>query len=105
METALRIEMPEGAEEIISRLKGRGYEAFAVGGCVRDSIMGRTPEDWDITTSALPVQVKEVFRRTIVTGIQHGTGTVMKGGIGYEVTTYGIDGEYRDGRHPSSVSI
>lgn len=105
METALRIEMPEGAEEIISRLKARGYEAFAVGGCVRDSMMGRTPEDWDITTSALPVQVKEIFRRTIDTGIQHGTVTVMRGGTGYEVTTYRIDGEYRDGRHPSSVSF
>ncbi len=105
MEKTLRIEMPEAAEEIIARLKRRGYEAFAVGGCVRDSIMGRKPEDWDITTSALPQQVKEVFRRTIDTGIQHGTVTVMKGGIGYEVTTYRIDGEYRDGRHPSSVSF
>lgn len=105
MEKTLRIEMPEAAEEIIARLKRRGYEAFAVGGCVRDSIMGRKPEDWDITTSALPWQVKEVFRRTIDTGIQHGTVTVMKGGIGYEVTTYRIDGEYRDGRHPSSVSF
>ncbi len=105
MEKTLRIEMPEAAEEIIARLKRRGYEAFAVGGCVRDSIMGRKPEDWDITTSALPQQVKEVFRRTIDTGIQHGTVTVMKGGVGYEVTTYRIDGEYRDGRHPSSVSF
>ena len=105
MEKTLRIEMPEAAEEIIARLKRRGYEAFAVGGCVRDSIMGRKPEDWDITTSALPRQVKEVFRRTIDTGIQHGTVTVMKGGVGYEVTTYRIDGEYRDGRHPSSVSF
>ena len=82
-----------------------GYEAYAVGGCVRDSILGRTPGDWDITTSALPMQVKALFRRTIDTGIQHGTVTVMLGKNGYEVTTYRIDGKYEDSRHPKSVEF
>ena len=82
-----------------------GYEAYAVGGCVRDSILGRTPGDWDITTSALPMQVKALFRRTIDTGIQHGTVTVMLGKNGYEVTTYRIDGKYEDSRHPKSVKF
>ncbi|HIQ73797.1 MAG TPA: CCA tRNA nucleotidyltransferase [Candidatus Cottocaccamicrobium excrementipullorum] len=101
----MRIEIPQGAEEIVNRLNKEGYEAFVVGGCVRDSLMGRTPEDWDITTSALPAQVKALFGRTIDTGIQHGTVTVMKNRVGYEVTTYRIDGEYQDGRHPKSVSF
>ncbi|MDO5349988.1 MAG: CCA tRNA nucleotidyltransferase [Lachnospiraceae bacterium] len=99
----MRIEIPNAVEEIIGKLNRHGYEAFAVGGCVRDTILGRTPGDWDITTSASPYQVKELFRRTIDTGIQHGTVTIMKDHVGYEVTTYRIDGEYEDGRHPKSV--
>ena len=99
------IKIPAPAEEIISRLNENGYEAYVVGGCVRDMLLGREPEDWDITTSALPEQVKQVFRRTIDTGIQHGTVTVMADKEGYEVTTYRIDGEYSDGRHPNSVEF
>lgn len=99
----MKIEIPEAVEEIIGRLNRGGFEAFAVGGCVRDTILGRTPGDWDITTSASPQQVKGLFRRTLDTGIQHGTVTIMKGQVGYEVTTYRIDGEYEDGRHPKSV--
>lgn len=100
-----RIPVPRAVEEIIRRLERRGYEAFAVGGCVRDTLLGREPGDWDITTSASPQQVKEVFKRTIDTGILHGTVTVMKDHVGYEVTTYRIDGEYEDGRHPKSVQF
>ncbi len=99
----MRIELPEKVERIIETIEGAGYEAYAVGGCVRDSILGRVPDDWDITTSAKPEQVKELFRRTIDTGIQHGTVTVMLDKEGFEVTTYRIDGEYEDGRHPKSV--
>ena len=76
-----------------------------MGGCVRVTILGRTPGDWDITTSALPEQVKSIFRRTIDTGIEHGTVTVMIGSEGYEVTTYRVDGDYQDGRHPTSVTF
>lgn len=76
-----------------------------MGGCVRDSVLGKTPSDWDITTSALPEQVKSLFKATVDTGIQHGTVMVIKGGEGYEVTTYRVDGEYRDGRHPESVTF
>lgn len=97
------IELPENVALIIDTLEKNGYEAYAVGGCVRDAIMGRIPHDWDITTSATPKQVKSLFRRTIDTGIQHGTVTVMLGKTGYEVTTYRIDGEYMDGRHPEEV--
>ncbi len=88
---------------IIDKLYENGYEAFAVGGCVRDAVMGRIPHDWDITTNALPKQVKSIFNKTIDTGIKHGTVTVMLNRVGYEVTTYRIDGEYTDGRHPKEV--
>lgn len=97
------IDMPEQAESIIETLNQKGFEACIVGGCVRDSLLGRVPGDWDITTSALPGQVKAAFRRTIDTGIAHGTVTVMRGKEAYEVTTYRIDGEYEDGRHPKNV--
>jgi tRNA nucleotidyltransferase (CCA-adding enzyme) len=83
----------------------QGFEAYAVGGCVRDMILGRTPEDWDITTSATPQEVKKIFRRTVDTGIEHGTVTVLLDKDHYEVTTYRLDGEYEDNRHPKEVSF
>lgn len=101
----IKIEMPQAVREIIDRLEREGFEAFAVGGCVRDAVLGRVPADWDITTSAIPEEVKALFSRTIDTGIQHGTVTVMKDHTGYEVTTYRIDGEYEDARHPKEVSF
>ena len=97
------IQLPEKVKYIIDTLMEAGYEAYAVGGCIRDSVLGRKPGDWDITTSAKPVQVKQLFKKTIDTGIQHGTVTVMISGEGFEVTTYRIDGEYEDGRHPREV--
>lgn len=97
------IQLPEHVKYIIETLEKAGHEAYAVGGCVRDSIMGRVPHDWDITTSAAPLEVKALFRRTIDTGLQHGTVTVMVEKEGYEVTTYRIDGAYEDSRHPSEV--
>lgn len=97
--------LPPDVKYIIDTLMEQGYEAYAVGGCVRDSVLHMEPKDWDITTSARPAQVKACFRRTIDTGIQHGTVTVMLGKVGYEVTTYRIDGEYEDGRHPKSVEF
>ncbi len=99
------INIPDPVNFIISRLNKAGYEAFAVGGCVRDALIGRVPNDWDITTSALPAQIKSVFRRTIDTGIQHGTVTVVLREGNFEVTTYRIDGIYEDGRHPKAVSF
>lgn len=99
------IQMPDKVKEIIQTLVDHGYEAYAVGGCVRDSILGRTPGDWDITTSAKPEQVKQLFRRTIDTGIEHGTVTIMLDKDGFEVTTYRIDGEYEDNRHPKNVEF
>ena len=87
------------------KLCEHGYEAYLVGGCVRDMLLGREPGDWDITTSAKPEEVKAVFRRTVDTGIKHGTVTVMMGKEGYEVTTFRIDGDYTDGRHPDSVTF
>ncbi len=100
-----RLTIPQPVENIISRLNSRGYEAYAVGGCVRDALMDREPEDWDITTSASPMEVKELFRRTVDTGIKHGTVTVLIKGRGYEVTTYRIDGAYEDLRHPKEVTF
>ena len=101
----MQIQLPEKVEYIINTLEAAGHEAYAVGGCVRDSLLNREPDDWDITTSARPQQVKEVFPRTIDTGIQHGTVTVMMGKEGFEVTTYRIDGEYEDARHPKEVTF
>lgn len=99
------IVLPEKVQRIIGTLQQNGYEAYAVGGCVRDSLLGRKPDDWDITTSARPEQVKVLFRRTVDTGIKHGTVTVMFGAEGFEVTTYRIDGAYEDGRHPNEVAF
>ncbi len=101
----MTMQVPEKVDYIISILMKNGYEAYAVGGCVRDSILGRKPEDWDITTSAKPEQVKALFHRTIDTGIQHGTVTVMLDKDGFEVTTYRIDGEYEDSRHPKNIEF
>jgi len=101
----IHITLPADVQKIITELEAAGYEAYAVGGCVRDSILGRTPDDWDITTSALPADIKSIFRRTVDTGIQHGTVTVLMGNCGYEVTTYRIDGIYEDSRHPRDVSF
>lgn len=105
MNETIRIELPEAVRNIINTLQSAGYEAWAVGGCVRDSILGRVPDDWDITTSARPEQVKAIFKKTVDTGIQHGTVTVLWNRAGYEVTTYRIDGEYEDSRHPKEVQF
>ena len=101
----MHFEIPHKVECIINTLEVAGFEAYAVGGCVRDVLLGRTPNDWDITTSAKPEQVKELFRRTVDTGIAHGTVTVMLEQEGFEVTTYRVDGEYEDGRHPKEVTF
>ena len=113
----MKIELPVDVKKIIDRLNGSGAEAYAVGGCIRDSILGREPEDWDITTSARPKEIKQIFERTVDTGIKHGTVTVLiKHRLSemdpskyelrpYEVTTYRVDGEYKDGRHPENVSF
>ncbi len=101
----MKIDLPDKVSHIIDTFIQAGYEAYAVGGCVRDSILGRTPEDWDITTSAEPMEIKALFPRTIDTGIAHGTVTVMLGKEGFEVTTYRIDGKYEDARHPREVTF
>lgn len=99
------INLPSDVKWIINKLEEAGFEAYAVGGCVRDSYLGREPDDWDITTNAKPNEVKSLFHHTIDTGIKHGTVTVLKNHIGYEVTTYRIDGEYEDNRHPKEVTF
>lgn len=101
----MHLTVPYRVETIIETLEKAGFEAYAVGGCVRDSILGRTPDDWDITTSAKPEQVKELFRRTVDTGLAHGTVTVLIDKEGFEVTTYRVDGEYEDARHPKEVTF
>ena len=101
----LNIAIPQDAVWILNKLNEGGHEAYIVGGCVRDAILGRIPGDWDITTSATPQQVKKLFLRTVDTGIQHGTVTVLMGKEGYEVTTYRVDGEYEDARHPKEVTF
>ena len=99
----MTIKLPEKVRYILKTIEAAGFEAYAVGGCIRDSLLNRIPEDWDITTSAEPQQVKSLFKRTVDTGIQHGTITIMLDKEGFEVTTYRIDGEYEDGRHPKQV--
>ena len=101
----INIKIPKDVEYIINELNANGFEAYSVGGCVRDSLLNKEPKDWDITTSAKPQDVKRIFPKTIDTGIEHGTVTVRMHGENYEVTTYRIDGKYDDGRHPNSVSF
>lgn len=99
------INLPPKVNQIIHTLQEHGYEAYAVGGCVRDSILGRVPDDWDITTSATPLETKALFARTFDTGIEHGTITVLIDKDAFEVTTYRVDGKYEDSRHPSEVTF
>lgn len=101
----IKIELPDDVKKIINELEKRGFEAYVVGGAVRDSLMGKAPKDFDIATSATPNKVKEIFRNTIDTGLVHGTVTVRLGKNTYEVTTYRIDGEYEDNRHPKNVEF
>lgn len=103
LKSRIQIELPEKVKSIIEVLSSAGFEAYAVGGCVRDSVLGRVPKDYDITTSAKPLEIKSLFRRTVDTGIKHGTVTVLIGDDSYEVTTYRIDTEYEDMRHPKEV--
>lgn len=102
-----KIDMPKNASIILKKLNQAGFQAYVVGGCVRDSLMGLKPHDWDICTSATPEQVAEVFDgyRVIPTGIQHGTITVVMDSELYEITTFRIDGDYSDNRHPDDVQF
>jgi tRNA nucleotidyltransferase (CCA-adding enzyme) len=99
--------LPRRVEQVLERLEKSGYEAYAVGGCVRDAMLGRIPNDWDVTTSALPEQTAACFAdcRVVETGIQHGTVTVIFDGMPLEITTFRSDGEYQDHRHPLSVTF
>ena len=103
----MTIRMDEGAAELLDTLHRAGYAAYVVGGCVRDSLLGLTPHDWDLCTSALPQQVMELFgtEQCIPTGLQHGTVTIKYGGQLYETTTFRTEGSYTDGRHPDAVQF
>ncbi|MCM1236598.1 MAG: polynucleotide adenylyltransferase, partial [Ruminococcus flavefaciens] len=101
----MKITIPQAAREILGVLHQAGHEAYIVGGCVRDALLQREPDDWDITTDANPLEVKQLFPRTIDTGLQHGTVTVLKDKTGYEVTTYRVDGAYTDHRRPDEVTF
>ena len=102
-----KINIPADANELIHTLQNNGHSAYIVGGCVRDSILGRTPHDYDICTSATPSEMLEIFKdkKIIETGLQHGTVTVVVNGEPYEITTYRIDGIYSDGRRPDNVTF
>jgi tRNA nucleotidyltransferase (CCA-adding enzyme) len=102
---SFKITIPPNVEYIINRLEENGHEAYIVGGCVRDSILHREPNDWDITTNAKPEDVIRIFDKTIPTGLKHGTVTVVYNNESYEVTTYRIDGDYSDSRRPDSVEF
>ena len=101
----MKLEIPWQCQEILDRFKEHGVQAYLVGGCVRDQLLGRKPNDWDICTEALPDQVREIFKdyKVILTGLQHGTVTVLLNSMPVEITTYRIDGEYEDNRHPKEV--
>lgn len=103
----MTMDMPKNVDIAINLLQSAGFEAYAVGGCVRDSLLGKTPNDWDITTSAKPEDMKSVFAEfhCIDTGIKHGTVTVVIDGEPLEITTFRLDGEYEDNRHPKSVTF
>lgn len=103
----MTMDMPKNVDIAINLLQSAGFEAYAVGGCVRDSLLGKTPNDWDITTSAKPEDMKSVFAdfHCIDTGIKHGTVTVVIDGEPLEITTFRLDGEYEDNRHPKSVTF
>ena len=103
----MQINIPENIAVVLDKLQSAGYEAYIVGGCVRDSIMGMTPHDYDITTSALPQETERVFEgfRIIETGLKHGTVTVISEGQTVEITTFRVDGQYKDGRHPQDVTF
>lgn len=103
----IEIKMPEEAEKALNILKSCGHEAYVVGGCVRDAILGSVPSDWDITTSALPEEISSCFKnyRTINTGLKHGTVTVIINKMHLEITTYRIDGKYSDNRRPDEVTF
>ena len=102
-----RMQLPDDVNFIIERMSAHGYHAHVVGGSVRDSLIGRELGDFDITTDALPEQTKAVFsdHKTVDTGIKHGTVTLVLGGVPYEITTYRIDGDYKDNRHPEAVTF
>jgi tRNA nucleotidyltransferase (CCA-adding enzyme) len=101
----ITFEIPKDSVYILNRLEEHGFEAFVVGGCVRDSIIGRSPQDWDITTSATPAEVKQLFQKTVDTGLKHGTVTVLLHKHSYEITTYRIEGKYINNRKPESVEF
>ena len=105
MNCELNLLLPVPVSDLLRRLNESGFSAYAVGGCVRDSILGLEPHDWDICTSALPEQMQVVFRdlHTVETGLKHGTLTVVVDHVPYEVTTFRVDGDYTDHRHPDSV--
>lgn len=103
----MEIRIPPQAAEVLKRLAQNGFEAYAVGGCVRDSLLGLVPKDWDVTTSALPEQTEQALAEfpVLETGLKHGTVTVLSGGMPIEVTTYRMDGAYSDNRHPDKVTF
>ena len=101
----MQIKIPKDVQYILDKLSVNNYEAYIVGGCVRDSILNRKPKDWDICTDARPEKILELFEKTVPTGLKHGTVTVIVNNVGYEVTTFRIDGQYNDGRHPEKVAF
>ena len=99
------MKLPNNVQYILEKFNSNGFEAFIVGGCVRDSLLNKKPQDYDITTNAFPEKIEELFDKTIPTGIKHGTVTVLIDKTPYEVTTYRVDGEYLNNRKPKDVKF